>query len=157
MIDLCEFEKFIVQDLPYDEKLISIIDNQGRQIYLDCLGDLYKHHGCTVKVEGLEKYNESLFLKCKEIGQKYNHFGPVTCHAFRGFENSFSFPLHTDPDDVLLLMLYGEKKIMIEEKEITIKTGDEIFIPANTKHKAIYTGDSLMLSFGLEKFLVNKL
>jgi mannose-6-phosphate isomerase-like protein (cupin superfamily) len=157
MIDLCEFEKLILQDLVYDEKLISIIDDLGRQIYLDRLGDLYKHHGSTIKVEGLEKYNESLFKKCFEIGQKYNHFGPVTCHAFRGFLNSFSFPLHTDPDDVLLYMIYGEKKIIIGDDEMYLKAGDEIFIPANTKHRAIYTGDSLMLSFGLEKFLVNKL
>jgi mannose-6-phosphate isomerase-like protein (cupin superfamily) len=54
-------------------------------------------------------------------------------------------------------MVYGEKKIIINDKEVSLKEGDEIFIPANTKHKAIYTGDSLMLSFGLEKFLVDKL
>lgn len=157
MIDLCEFEKFIVRDLPYDEKLISIIDDLGRQIYLDHLGDLYKHHGCTIKVEGLEKYDKSLFLKCNEIGQKYNHFGPITCHAFRGFINSFSFPLHTDPDDVLLHMIYGKKKILIDGIERIMEAGDEIYIPANTKHQAFYIDDSLMLSFGLEKFLVNKL
>ena len=79
----------------------------------------------------------------------------------RGRKPAASNPRHgtqdTDPDDVLLLMLYGEKKMVIAGKEIDMKTGDEIFIPANTKHRAIYTGDSLMLSFGLEKFLVNKL
>jgi mannose-6-phosphate isomerase-like protein (cupin superfamily) len=152
-----EFENFIQNDLVYDECLISIIDDLGRQIYLDRLGDLYKHQKNTIKVEGLEKYNESLFLKCQELGKRYNHFGPITCHAFRGFNSSHSFPLHTDPDDILLYMVYGEKKIIINDKEVSLKEGDEIFIPANTKHKAIYTGDSLMLSFGLEKFLVDKL
>lgn len=157
MITLGEFHNFIEQNLVYEEKLISIIDYQGKQILLDNLGQLHSNYGKTIKVEGMEKYNSKIFKKCKFLTKRYNHNGPVTCHAFRAFENSYSFSMHTDPDDVYLHVIWGQKIIKFENYDITIKKGGKHFIPANTPHRAINEKPSLMLSFGLEKFLINKL
>lgn len=157
MLTIDEFHNFIEQSLVYEQKLISIIDHLGRQILLDDLGQFHSNYGKTIKVEGMEKYDSFLFEKCEQLKQKYNHNGPVTCHVFRSFENSKSFPQHVDPDNVILNVLWGEKKIKFEEREIILKENDELFIPANTPHQAINEKESLMLSFGLEKFLVDKL
>ena len=157
MLTLDEFHAFIERDLVYEQKLISIIDYQGRQILLDSLGQLHSNYGKTIKVEGMEKYNLKIFQKCKSIAKKYNHKGPVTCHAFRAFENSGTFPMHTDPDDVLLYVVWGKKIIKFEKYDIVIKKGGKYFIPANTPHRAVNEKSSLMLSFGLEKFLIDKL
>lgn len=157
MITLDEFHHFIEQNLVYEEQLISIIDDQGKQIFLDNLGQLHSNYGKTIKVEGMEKYNSKIFKKCKFLAKKYSHIGPVTCHAFRSFDNSISFPMHTDPDDVYLHVVWGQKKIQFDNFEVQLKKGDRFLIPANTPHKAVNEKPSLMLSFGLEKFLVDKL
>ena len=38
-----------------------------------------------------------------------------------------------------------------------LEEGNKIFIPADTPHEAINTSDSLMLSIGFEKFLIDKI
>ena len=87
----------------------------------------------------------------------YKHDGPVTCHAFRAYENSASFNTHTDPDDVYIHVVWGEKTLQILDEVNTFTSGESVFITSNTPHKAINKKESLILSFGLEKFLVNKL
>ena len=51
MITIDEFENFIQYDLVYEQKLISVLDDLGRQIYIDDLGQLHSNYGKTVKVE----------------------------------------------------------------------------------------------------------
>ena len=157
MITIEKFENFIQNDLGYQENIISIIDEYGRQIFVDNLGQLHKNFGKTIKIESMEKFDSDVYSYCESLRQKYQHKGPITCHAFRAFENSKSFPEHTDPDDVFLLIISGEKKMLVENEYFVLKEGDTLFIPANTKHQAINEKESLMLSFGLEKFLVDKM
>ncbi len=157
MITIEKFEKFIFEESVYQENIISIIDDLGRQIFLENLGQLQKNFGKTIKVESMEKFNFEIYNFCECLKVKYNHKGPVTCHAFRAFENSKSFPQHTDPDDVFLFVIFGEKKIILEGRTIILKEGDSLFIPSNTAHQAINEKESLMLSFGLEKFLIDKI
>lgn len=156
MITIDEFENFITKNVCYEQRIISIIDDLGRQIFLEDLGQLHKNYGKTIKVESMEKYNHTLYNYCEHLKVLYNHFSPVTCHAFRAFENSKSFSEHVDPDDVFITVVFGEKTMIVNDEEIILNVGDSIFIPANTKHRAINKKESLMLSFGLEKFLVDK-
>ena len=157
MITISEFENFIQHEIVYQQNIISIIDDLGRQIYLSNLGQLHSNYGKTIKVESMEKYNDKIFNKCKGLAEFYKHTGPVTCHAFRSFQNSKSFGPHVDPDDVYLLVVYGTKNIYHEGKMNTLNYGDSLFIPSNTIHEAFNYKESITLSFGLEKFLIDKL
>ena len=157
MIELEQFEKFIHSDLIYEQKIISVIDKEGRQIFVDNLGELYRHTSCTIKVEQMEKYNSAIFKYGRHLSRIHRHSGPVTCHAFRAFRQSNSFGLHTDPDDVIIYCIFGEKKMIVGGVEHTLIPHDTLFIPANTPHQAINDKESLILSFGLEKFYTEKL
>lgn len=157
MITILEFQKFIETDLVYEQKIISIIDDLGRQINLTNLGQLHSNYGKTIKVENMEKYNEHIFFECEFLKTKFNHRGPVTCHAFRAFPNSKSFGLHTDPDDVIIRVIEGRKKIMVNNIMNELISNSEIFIPKNTPHEVKNEYDSLILSFGLENFYVKKI
>ena len=59
MLTISEFEKFIESDLVYLQNLISVIDEKGRQIFIDNFVELYKYNSCTIKLEQMEKYNKS--------------------------------------------------------------------------------------------------
>jgi mannose-6-phosphate isomerase-like protein (cupin superfamily) len=157
MITLDEFHRFIEHNLAYEQKLISILDDLGRQIYLDNLGQLHSNYGKTIKVEGMEKYNLSIYRRSLELSEIFNHDGPVTCHAFRSFPNSKSFPRHSDPDDVYLQILFGEFTLNFDDVSIHLKQEDRHYIKANRPHWATHNDSCLFLSFGIEKFLVDKL
>jgi len=160
MITLDEFENFLHTDLVYEQKIISVIDDQSRQIFLDGIGELYKHTGSTIKLEQMEKYNESIFQKCQELKSRYSHPGPMTCHAFLAYKGSKSFGLHTDPDDVIIECIFGSKTLYVDTKndrKHVLKQGEYIFIPANTEHEIVNEEKSLILSFGFEKFYTEKL
>lgn len=156
MITLDEFENFVHTDLVYEQKIISVIDDQSRQILIDSIGDLYKYTNCTIKLEQMEKYNRSIFQECRYLSTKYFHFGPVTCHAFLAFKDSKSFGLHTDPDDVIIQCIFGSKTLFAKGTKHVLKSGDSIYIPANTPHEIVNEEKSLILSFGMEKFYVDK-
>jgi hypothetical protein len=157
MIDLGEFEDFIHSELVYEQKIISVIDEESRQIFIDSISDLYKFYGCTIKLEQMERYSAVIYDYCELLINKYKHNGPVTCHAFRAFENSKSFGIHTDPDDVLIYCIWGKKKILVDGVLHILLPHDILFIPANTPHEAINEHESLMLSFGLEKYFIDRM
>ena len=140
--------------------MVSVIDDQSRQIVLSNLNELYQYSNTTIKLEQMEKYNEGIFQKCQELRTKYSHPGPVTCHAFLAFKGSKSFGVHTDPDDVIIECLFGSKTLYVatkNDRRHVLKQGEYIFIPANTEHEIINEEKSLILSFGFEKFYTEKL
>ncbi len=104
----------------------------------------------------MEKYSPSIFYRCSWYKIKHAHAGAVTCHGFIAHENSPSFGMHTDPDDVIIYCVDGEKSLIIDDKYTTLKVGEEVFIPANTPHMALNEKSAFTLSFGLEKFLIHK-
>ncbi len=157
MITLDDFENFIHTNLVYEQKIVSVIDRQSRQIVLENITELYKHTGDTIKLEQMEKYNYDIFQECQRLRKEYSHIGPVTCHAFLAFEGSKSFGLHTDPDDVIIECIFGSKTLFVNGTKHVVQKGDSIFIPANTPHEIINEEKSLILSFGLEKFYVEKI
>lgn len=143
--------------IPYKERIISLIDDEGRDTLLESSLELSKYSHATIKIENLEKYNQQIFDYCKELAIHYEHNGPVTCHAFYAIADAYSFPTHTDPDDVYLYCCEGTKTLVVDGNEVILNEGESIFIPANTPHKATNKYESLMLSFGLEKFIQDKL
>jgi mannose-6-phosphate isomerase-like protein (cupin superfamily) len=157
MITLYDFENFIHTNLVYEQKLISVIDKESRQIYVDNLKELYEYPSCTIKLEQMEKYNKEIFNYCQFLAKNYSHQGPITCHLFRSLKGSKSFGLHTDPDNVIILCIEGIKDIVVDNIKYKLKPQDSLFIPANTPHEAINEENSLMLSFGLEKFYIEKI
>ena len=157
MITLCEFNNFIESDLVYAEKLISVIDDFGKQIVLDNLGQLHSNYGKTIKIEGMEKYNESLFNECIKLSKLFKHSGPTTCHAFYSFENSKSFPRHFDLDDVFIKVIEGQFKLNFDNESFDLTKENTFFIPANTPHWATHEHCCLFLSFGFEKYLTEKI
>ena len=156
MIDPFEIIQFLHNELAYEQKLVSLINTKGEQIPLSSFSELYSNEGVTIKIEGMEKFNRTLYDKCEELKTKYNHNGPVTCHVFIAKTDSPSFGLHTDPDDVLIYCIEGKKTLSVNGEYIVLREGEEIFIPADTPHIAHNEYAALTLSFGLEKFLIDK-
>lgn len=143
--------------IPYKERIVSIIDNEGRDSILKNPFELSKYNHSTIKIENIEKYNQEIFDYCKKLALHYEHNGPVTCHAFYATKDAYAFPMHTDSDDVYILCVEGTKTLMVENKKVILNKDESIFIPANTPHCATNHYKSLMLSFGLENFIQNKL
>lgn len=156
MLTYDEFEKFSLSNYALEEKIVSVIDYHGRQIQIESVSQFLSYENCTVKIQSMEKYNSDIYNYCKHLAKVRNHNGPITCHAFRAYSNSVSFDLHTDPDDVFLYVTQGLKNIQIENRYILLGVGESLFIPANTPHRALNQYSSLMLSFGLEKFMCDK-
>lgn len=153
-----EIINFVQNDLVYDQRIISIIDDFGKQLFLDNLGQLHSNYGKTIKLECMEKYNQKIYDYCNHLKRTYKHNGPVTCHLFLSFENSKSFDFHSDPDDVFIYVISGSKTFEFNQgQSVTLLPDESLFIPLGKKHKALNKEDSIILSFGLEKFLIDKL
>jgi mannose-6-phosphate isomerase-like protein (cupin superfamily) len=156
VIDPFDVIQFLHNPLSYEQKLVSLINKKGEQIPLLSFSELYNDQEATVKIEGMEKFNLTLFNKCEEYKALHNHVGPVTCHLFMARSNSPSFKEHTDPDDVIIYCVEGKKTLTVNGENVILREGEEVFIPANTPHKASNEFAALTLSFGLEKFLSDK-
>ena len=122
MIKLDDVVEFIHNPLAYEQKLVSVINTKGEQITLCAFSELYSNEPITIKIEGLEKYSYDIWNKCQELGVKYKHIGPITCHAFIAKINSPSFSLHIDPDDVIICCIEGRKKLFIQDEYIIMET-----------------------------------
>jgi hypothetical protein len=115
MIKLDDVVEFIHNPLAYEQKLVSLINTKGEQILLSSFSELYNENS-TIKVEGMEKFCVNIYNKCQYLSLKYDHSGPITCHAFIAKDDAPSFPLHTDPDDVIILCVEGTKKLLINNE-----------------------------------------
>jgi quercetin dioxygenase-like cupin family protein len=66
--------------------------------------------------------------------------------------------MHEDLDDVFIFVIDGEKTFEFEnDKNQTLKKNESIFIKSGKKHKALNEKESLILSFGIEKFYKDKI
>ena len=150
---------FIETDYAFEERIVYAINDDKLQHCIVNLGELQKAMAadCTIKVQSLEKLNPTIWGLCETFRLIYKHHGPITCHAFIAQAGSPTFAHHTDPDDVHLLVLNGTKRIeMISGKTHILNSGNMLFIKAGTSHCAINDAGSIMLSFGIEKFMEDK-
>lgn len=153
MITLDEVVEFIHNHLAYEQNLVSVINDKGEQIPLSHFSELYSYDNATIKVEGMERYSESIYNRCESYKIEYDHDGPVTCHAFIAKAGSPSFGVHTDPDDVIIYCCDGIKVMMVDDVKVSINVGEDLHIPANTPHVALNETSAFTLSFGLENYL----
>lgn len=156
MLQLNDVVEFIHNPLAYEQKLVYKINTKGEQILLSSFSELYEDN-VTIKVEGFEKYSANIWNRAKYYALKNNHSGPITCHVFVAHPKSPSFPMHTDPDDVIIYCAEGKKTLIVDGEYIILEAGQDVLIPANTPHQAINDEFALTLSFGLEKYLTEKL
>jgi mannose-6-phosphate isomerase-like protein (cupin superfamily) len=110
------------------------IDESGKDYEIDLMTvDYYiAQEKYTVKVEGLEKHFKEQYAT----------------HCYISPKGAPSFPLHLDPCDVTIKCIEGEKTMIIDDKKVVIKEGQEVMIPANTPHQATNESDSVILSIG---------
>jgi mannose-6-phosphate isomerase-like protein (cupin superfamily) len=150
---------FLSHTLLYEQKLVKAIDAQHLQHDVFNFGDLIRHraNGSSIKVEGMERFSTEIFNQGRLYAKSYLHDGPVTCHMFISPAGSPSFPMHTDPDHVVIHCCEGIKRMQIVDSTIDIHPGSYVYIPYNTPHIALNEYDALTLSFGLERFLKDKM
>lgn len=141
---------------PYEQQLVKIL-NKGIVIDAMSVSDVLEHSDKVIKIEGYEKLCPTLFQACKDLAEVMEHDGPVTCHLFISPKGGKSFPTHTDPDDVFLYVVSGMKHMAVNDDVKLLTAGDSLLIPRDTPHRAYNLNDSKMLSFGLERFIVEKL
>lgn len=156
MHSINEFEAFIGREFVYQHNLMSVIKNGGHYLVHDHAQLSKLYNGCSIKLEGLERYSRELAVKCAGLQIMYDHTGPMTCHAYRAFPGSESFGQHSDPVPVFLEVIEGTKNMIVAGEWHTLEVGDTLYIPANVPHEAINQDDSLMLSFGFESYMVDR-
>jgi mannose-6-phosphate isomerase-like protein (cupin superfamily) len=150
-------DQILFSNFSYEQEFIKIITSPEICINALNVNDTVRHADKTIKIEAMERFSETLYRLCRRIADELNHDGPVTCHLFLSRINSDSFPSHTDPDDVLLYVVDGEKTIILSNETVTLTPGQALFMPYGTVHQAINRKDSIMLSFGLERYTLEKL
>jgi mannose-6-phosphate isomerase-like protein (cupin superfamily) len=154
-----EFLEFIHHPLAYEQRLVNIIDRSGKQTQLISASDLYStSEPYTIKVEGMEKYSPQIYEFGNTLAEQYGLINrPITCHAFLAKQDSPSFPVHTDPDHVFIYCCEGIKVMEICGIIHNISAGEHVHIRPYTEHRAINQHVSLILSFGIEYFLKDKI
>lgn len=159
MINTSEAYEFLSHSLLYEQKLVRAIDNHHRQHEVRSFGEVirYKADGCSIKVEGMERFSTEIFHQGRLYAKSYLHDGPITCHMFISPAGSPSFPMHTDPDHVIIHCCEGIKRMKIIDDIVDIHPRSYVYIPYGTPHMALNEYDALTLSFGLERFLKDKI
>lgn len=151
-----DFNKVLDSEYSYQQQLVKAIVNNG-SMTLFTPDDIVRHRDRVIKIENYERYSKTLADACSVIAAVFKHAGPVTCHLFLSPAGASSFDLHTDPDDVVLFLMKGSKGFYVDESFFRLEVGEFLFIPHDIVHQAITFDDSVMLSFGLEKYISEKL
>lgn len=157
MFSIYRMMELLYNNIMYEQKLVFYIDEDGKEHHAISFSDIMKRKNVSIKIEGMERFNREFYEKGIELSKEYNHNGPVTCHLFYAEKNSPSFGMHTDPDDVIIMCLEGIKTMIIEDRYIEIQTGSYVHIPYGTPHQALNEHKALTLSYGLERFIEDKI
>jgi hypothetical protein len=154
--ELLMVDQFLSSPHPYEQGLVKYVFNDA-SYGINSPMEYLEHSDKPIKVEGYERLNAVLFGECQRLAAYFGHVGYVSCHLFISPKGSSSFSMHTDPDDVVVHVVKGGKVFESIDQLEPVNTGDVLYIPRNHPHRAINTESSLMLSFGLELFLEQKL
>lgn len=141
----------------YEHGLMWCIQRGSTQQIFNQLEYLEFSQDKPVKIEGMERFNRTLYHASLELAKHFNHAGPVSCHLFLSPKDSLSFPFHEDMEDVVIYMVSGGKSFEGVSGKVDLAAGDSIFIPRGVEHRAVNTTSSVMLSFGLERYLEDKM
>lgn len=115
----------------------------------------------TIKTQGIEYFDFDTQFVSKRITKIADHRRVVktSLHVFEAAADSESFPDHTDPVDVIMVVLDGTKVIHVTEGPVVTRhelhKGDVLYVPANRVHRAENTHGSIMVSVGLEPYTLD--
>jgi ribosomal protein L16 Arg81 hydroxylase len=138
----------------YEQFLVLLISEDGKIRHATDFADVINSNNCSIKVEGMERFNREIAQYCTKIKAIKADTACVSCHAFYSEEGRPSFNEHTDKTDVLLFCVEGKKTLMVNgEKQELWGRRRTILIPEGTPHKATNEHTSLTLSFGFEKYI----
>jgi mannose-6-phosphate isomerase-like protein (cupin superfamily) len=149
-------EELLTSNYIFEEDLVKII-RDGVSRPARNFSDVLCREKTILKIEGYEKLSPFLFSVCRDISLVTGHEGPVTCHMFKSQSGAISFSLHEDPDDVIIYMVKGNKTFNTSTGSILVKEKQTLLIPRGDLHQGVNTEDTIMLSFGLEQFLIRKI
>ena len=150
-------DQVIESPYAYEEGLVKYIDSNKSYVLIGPTHYLDKCDTHPIKIEGYDRLNFKMYQECRRLADWFGHKGHVSCHLFLSPKGSRSFDTHTDPDDVVILMIRGSKVFELPQETFELTEGSLLYIPKGTPHRAVNTNESTMLSFGLEQFLEKKL
>lgn len=136
-----EFEDFLFSESCFENHDVSYIDIEGKQHYLE-QDDFFKYQAKVAEL--IVSINT---IKVEQCEQWFNTTG--TAHIFYNKENGPSFGIHTDPVDVLIECLDGNKYMEVEGEKKVLEPHDYLTIPAGTEHRALNYEKALMISYGV--------
>jgi len=141
-MNFSDFEQWLYSNECFENHDVSYIDIEGLQHYLDQTD----YHAYIAKVGIL--IAEKNTIKVEQY-EKVLKIVDKTAHVFYNQDNGPTFKLHQDPVDVIIECLDGEKDLEVRGARVTLNPGESLFIPANTKHRAINSKKALMISYGI--------
>ena len=127
----------------YWEEIIELIKTHGKEPkskFSNKYNDsdryvVYEYERGTVKTSYLH-INE-FSRKIKNCLKKYLKYGINNIQIFASLGASEGMGIHDDEDDVLILCLEGEMSYVIEDRTVTLKSGDTIFIKKGIFHQGV--------------------
>ncbi len=150
-----QIDKILNSNYCFEQRMIYAV-SEGTGVVVEGKDRLELYKDCVLKIEAMERLSPHLQDVCKKLAYELKHTGPVTCHLFISPEGSKSFGLHKDPDDVFLYMVKGHKGFQVGDDYVEIEVGDHLFIARGVQHQAFNYADSIMLSFGMERYIEDK-
>jgi len=113
------------RELPSIMQALSVEEQQGFRYQEGC----YKSPAFN-SIDGLPTSYGEIFRKMKFAYDAYD------CQIFSSLSMSDGVGWHTDPDNVLILALYGNPVYSLgnDEHNIQLMQGQTLFIPKNKKH-----------------------
>lgn len=141
----------------YEEDLVRKIDEDALIHPIRSFQAAIRSEPKTVKIEAMERVFSDVYEESQRFKTSSQHPGPVNAHLFWALPGSPSFPEHTDPNDVLIVVKYGTKVMEVDGQrfELTVEN-PELFIPANTPHRALNEHESIMISYGLLDYIEDR-
>lgn len=166
-----DIESLLLNQYFYDQGLVKMLHEEHGEILQTTIGSVGEYierrdSKASFKVEGMERYSEKIWGQCVVLSRAVRNdmlsliHKPISCHCFVAEAGSVSFPNHTDPDDVCIYVIDGEKKVIIttdgEECAHNVGIGEYILIPHSTTHRVINEKSSIMLSIGFDRYHMDK-
>lgn len=142
---------------------VSILDDCIATVSKN-VGDIHqvlrKGGSAGIKTNGIEHYSPYMARIAKYILDlvECDDTSHITLHVFESKDTTQSFPMHTDPADVVLCMLAGSKTLNLDTDTGVlahkVSPDTPLYIPMNVPHEAINHEDNIMLSIGIERYTI---
>jgi hypothetical protein len=107
--------------------------------------------GATLVLQALQRTWPPLIELCRRLERELSH--PVQANAYLTPAGASGLARHADDHDVLVLQVSGRKAWDVEVLgEVTLTTGDVLYLPAGTEHAATAQDQvSLHLTLGIHR------